>query len=129
MTTKSDDLSLKSVAERLLADLERLETTLAEARRIDIDSGKSLERARKLLETCSEHEQQLATQLKTLAVAIQATQARIAAEKEEQRLTFTSSTLRAEQQERERRIRELERAISDRIGRELKENEQRAKVA
>ena len=50
MTTKSDDLSLKSVAERLLADLERLETTLAEARRIDIDSGKSLERARKLLE-------------------------------------------------------------------------------
>ena len=61
--------------------------------------------------------------------ALKEAEARQKAQEEERRVFFISSQSWAEQQERERRILVLERAVSDRIGRELKENEKRGKVA
>jgi len=78
MSTKDDQPNLQTVAEGLLADLRKLEDTIREGKRLEINSAKNLQRGRRLLEACSEHEQRLAGHLQTLASAIQATQTRIA---------------------------------------------------
>ncbi len=78
MTTRTEDLNLQTVAEGLIGDLRKLEDTIREAQRLDINSAKNLQRGRRLLESCSEQEQRLAGHLQGLASAIQTTQLRIA---------------------------------------------------
>jgi chromosome segregation ATPase len=78
MSTSPDQPTLHSVAEGLLADLRRLEDTIREAQKLEINSAKNLQRGRRLLEACSETEQRLAGHLQTLAQSIQSTQQRIA---------------------------------------------------
>jgi chromosome segregation ATPase len=79
MSTKAEEPNLQTVAEGLLGDLRKLEDTIREAQRLEINSAKNLQRGRRLLETCSETEQRLAGHLQGLASSIQSTQLRIAA--------------------------------------------------
>lgn len=79
MTQGTEEPNLQTVAEGLLGDLRKLEDTIREAQRLEINSAKNLQRGRRLLESCSETEQRLAGHLQGLASSIQATQLRIAA--------------------------------------------------
>jgi chromosome segregation ATPase len=79
MTQGRDETNLQTVAEGLLGDLRKLEDTIREAQRLEINSAKNLQRGRRLLESCSETEQRLAGHLQGLASSIQSTQLRIAA--------------------------------------------------
>lgn len=79
MNTKVEEPNLQTVAEGLLGDLRKLEDTIREAQRLEINSAKNLQRGRRLLESCSETEVRLAGHLQGLASSIQSTQLRIAA--------------------------------------------------
>lgn len=78
MSNETDQPTLQTVAEGLLGDLRKLEDTIREAQRLEINSAKNLQRGRRLLEACSDTEQRLAGHLQQLATAIQSTQLRIA---------------------------------------------------
>jgi len=78
MSDQTDEPTLQTVAEGLLGDLRKLEDTIREAQRLEINSAKNLQRGRRLLEACSDTEQRLAGHLQQLATAIQSTQLRIA---------------------------------------------------
>lgn len=78
MTTKRDEPeSLTAVAQGFEQDLRKLEESVREIRRMEIVSDKTLQRARRLLETCSEQQLKLASHLSSLVVAIQAAQGRV----------------------------------------------------
>lgn len=84
MTTKREEQpTLTSAAQSLEADLRKLEESIREAQRLEIASDKTLQRARKLLEACSEHQLSLAGHLQELVQAMQQAQVRVQAGMEE----------------------------------------------
>ena len=84
MTTKRDEPeSLTAVAQGFEVDLRKLEESVREIRRLEIVSDKTLQRARRLLEACSEHQLRLASHLSSLVVAIQSAQGRVQANMDE----------------------------------------------
>ena len=67
---------LAAAAAALESELKRYEETSAELEKIALTSDKTLQRARKVLEECAEHQEKLAALLPELARAMQAAQAR-----------------------------------------------------
>jgi uncharacterized phage infection (PIP) family protein YhgE len=75
---KRDEIpNLTSAAQSLESDLRRLEETVREAQSLEIQSDKTLQKARKLLESCSDHQLKLAGHLQELVTAMQAAQQRV----------------------------------------------------
>lgn len=75
-STKTPDGPLKTAAAALEAELRHYEETAAELDRLELNSEKTLQRARRVLEACASHQEKLATLLPTFAAAMQAAQAR-----------------------------------------------------
>lgn len=73
--SKTTDSPLVIAARSLADDLERFEELSAELSRVIVNSEKSLQRARRGLQECSEHEAKLAQSLRDFAVAMQSMQA------------------------------------------------------
>ncbi len=72
--SKNDESPLLAAARALASDLERFEKLSFELTRITIHSDKTLERARRGLLECSEHESKLAESLRAFALAMQGIQ-------------------------------------------------------
>ncbi|NUP06350.1 MAG: hypothetical protein HOW73_09865 [Polyangiaceae bacterium] len=72
-----ENVNLTSAAQSLEGDLRKLEDTVREAKQLDITSDKTLQKARKLLEACSEHQLKLAGHLQELVAAMQSAQQRV----------------------------------------------------
>jgi hypothetical protein len=73
--SKTAESPLVAAARALSEHLARFEETSLEAARAPINSEKALNRARKSLQECSEHEGKLAASLRDLAAAMQGMQA------------------------------------------------------
>jgi hypothetical protein len=73
--SKVQESPLVIAARQLASELERFETLSTELGRMVINSDKSLERARRGLEACAEHEGKVAQSLQAFAEALQQTQA------------------------------------------------------
>jgi hypothetical protein len=73
--SKSTESPLLSAARTLSDDLQHFEQMSAELGRLVINSEKTLQRARKGLQECSEHEAKLAESLRCFALAMQTMQA------------------------------------------------------
>jgi hypothetical protein len=73
--SKSTESPLLAAARALADDLQHFEQLSAELGRLVINSDKTLQRARKGLQECSEHEAKLAESLRGFAGAMQAMQA------------------------------------------------------
>jgi hypothetical protein len=72
--SKSQESPLLAAARALAEDVGRFESLSQELGRLPINSDKTLQRARQHLQTCSEHEAQLAQSLRGFAEAMQALQ-------------------------------------------------------
>jgi len=83
MSSDDDETTLTAAAERLETDLARLEEIVKETARVEVSSDKSLQRARRLLEQCSEQQLKLAEHLKSLVIAMNGAQGRVQASLEE----------------------------------------------
>jgi hypothetical protein len=73
--SKTTESPLVSAARSLANDLQRFEELSAELSRLVVNSEKSLQRARRGLQECSEHEAKLAESLRGFAAAMQGMQA------------------------------------------------------
>jgi hypothetical protein len=72
---KSQDGPLKAAAAALESELRHYEDAAAELDRLPLNSEKTLQRARKVLEACAAHQEKLAMLLPAFATAMQTAQA------------------------------------------------------
>ena len=75
-STKTTQGPLAAAAAALESELRRYEETAAELDKLPLTSDKTLQRARKVLEQCAAHQEQLAVLLPAFAHAMQAAQGR-----------------------------------------------------
>ncbi|HVH40739.1 MAG TPA: hypothetical protein VM925_00295, partial [Labilithrix sp.] len=75
-STKTPQGPLTIAAASLESELRQYEETAAELDRLPLNSDKTLQRARKVLEECAAHQEKLATLLPAFANAMQAAQTR-----------------------------------------------------
>ena len=75
-STKTPDGPLAAAAAALEGELRRYEETVAELQKLPLNSDKTLQRARKVLEECAGHQEKLAVLLPAFAQAMQQAQLR-----------------------------------------------------